>query len=319
VGDVTLAILSHKRYVGDGSVSGILDHAWGLSPAQDRVWAQISGLPPSIAHMRQLMVLQAFIDDSATPGGMFVLAGHVATAEVWAKFSKDWEEMLRYGVLDKYGSYHFKMSEIAANSERMSRVEAFYRIIEQHNLTAISCAVDVRILKKAISRLWALYNRIDWGPFDDPFFFTFRALIDCVHSHREKFIYLPDEKIDFIFDDQSQKKTVLSAWDLFVAGREDAARNRFGATPRFENDKEFLPLQAADLWAWWIREWHEQGTQTVTDEYGNINMVIPLVSSSRPKIFTAVIYSEEKIVESLICLLKSQYPGVTIYDDEYRG
>jgi hypothetical protein len=30
---------------------------------------------------------QAFIDESSTTGGEFVLGGHMATAEAWAQFS----------------------------------------------------------------------------------------------------------------------------------------------------------------------------------------------------------------------------------------
>jgi hypothetical protein len=33
------------------------------------------------------MVLQAFIDDSYTPNGVFVLGGYVASAEAWAELS----------------------------------------------------------------------------------------------------------------------------------------------------------------------------------------------------------------------------------------
>ena len=295
-----------------------LDHVWGLSPAQDRVWAQVSGLPPSRAHMRLLMVFQAFIDDSGTPGGVFVLAGHVASAEVWAKFSKDWEEMLPYGTLDKDGKYHFKMSEMASNQERLARVEAFYRIIEHHHLLAISCKIDIRDLNRAISRLWSLNRSIDWGPYADPFFFTFRALIDCVHSHRDQIPSLPRETIDFIFDDQSQKKMILSAWDNFIANREPDVQRWFGATPRFENDKEFLPLQAADLWAWWIREWHEDGSPMVAGEGGN-KMILGLVSSNRRREAVIIQYNEEQIVEVLLGIARSVYPNVAVYDAGYRG
>ena len=122
------------------------------------------------------MVLQAFIDDSATPGGIFVIAGHIASAEVWANFSNEWEQMLRYGTLDKDNKYHFKMSEMAANAERRSRVEAFYRIIEHYDLLSISCMVDVQNIKKATARIWSLSANLNFGPYTDPFIFVFRAL-----------------------------------------------------------------------------------------------------------------------------------------------
>ena len=63
----------------------------------------------------------------------------------------------------------------------------------------------------------------------------------------------------FIFDDQSEKTIILNAWESYVSGNTEDVRERFGATPRFEDDKDFLPLQAADFWAWWVREWYSDG------------------------------------------------------------
>ena len=119
-------------------MNALLDHAWGKSAAQDRVWAQVTGLAPSRAVRRWLMALtyQAFIDDSYTHGGEFVLAGHVATAENWAKFAAEWENLLPSGTLGKSG-YHFKMAEMAAIPERMERVPAFYWVVEKYALGSL--------------------------------------------------------------------------------------------------------------------------------------------------------------------------------------
>ena len=209
----------------------ILSHQWGRSRPQDRVWAQVVGLPPSRAHKRLLMVFQAFIDDSYKPEGVYVLAGHIASAEVWGRFSQEWEELLPYGTRATDGGFHFKANEMMNNPERAERVGAFYRLIENSDLVSISCKINISDLNKAKDRLWVFGNRIDWGPFTDPFFFTFRALIDCVHSHRRTMPSLPqDDKIDFIFDDQSQKSMIISAWDKFLENRDPAVREMFGAT-----------------------------------------------------------------------------------------
>jgi hypothetical protein len=116
---------------------------WGKSAAQDRVWAQMSGLAPSRAGKRLFVVLQAFIDDSYTSDGVYVLAGYISSAEAWANFSKHWEEMLPFGTLNKHGRYHFKMSEMGANDEGMSRLPGFFRIIEKNVLVALSCKINI--------------------------------------------------------------------------------------------------------------------------------------------------------------------------------
>jgi hypothetical protein len=81
---------------------------------------------------------QAFVDGSATPNGDFVLAGHIATAEAWAHFAKEWEELLPFGTLAKNGKYHFKMSEMARSEGGIERTGPFYRLIEKYAVVSIA-------------------------------------------------------------------------------------------------------------------------------------------------------------------------------------
>ena len=90
-------------------MNALLSHVWGKGKA-DRVWGHVVGLAPRTAVRRFLMVFKAFIDDSSTPGGEFVLAGHVANAEEWAEFTKEWEELLLHGLQE---SPHFENGVIS--------------------------------------------------------------------------------------------------------------------------------------------------------------------------------------------------------------
>jgi hypothetical protein len=239
----------------------ISNHHWGVSKAQDRVWAQVCGLRPSKAGKRLFLVLQAYIDDSRSVSGTLVLAGYIASAEQWAAFSKDWEELLPYGTLNKHGKYHFKMSEMAMSENRMERVGAFWKVIERHVLMSVSCRTNVNYFPRAMNRFASLGENIDWGYAKNPYLWTFRALLDVFHARREKISQSINinEPVDFIFDEQSEKATIISSWDEFLKNRPDDIRALYGATPRFEDDNDFLPLQAADLWAWWVRMWSDKG------------------------------------------------------------
>jgi hypothetical protein len=63
------------------------------------------------------------------------------------------------------------------------------------------------------------------------------------------------EKVDFIFDERvKEKKKIRDAWDAYKENADPDIKPYIGSDPRFENDIEFLPLQAADLNAWWIRK-----------------------------------------------------------------
>jgi hypothetical protein len=288
-------------------VNALLNHRWGLSPAQDRVWAQVTGLAPSGAVRRFLMALnfQAFIDDSVTgpsPDREFVLAGHIAPAEAWAKFAKEWEELLPSGTIAENGNFHFKMSEMGQTPERMERVPPFYWLIENHVTMSVSCRMNLTDFQKARERVRSMALGfglvIDFVRWNNPYYVVFRGLIDVFHLEREliKSEIPLDEQVDFIFDDQSEKSFILAAWDEYLAAREDDIRDYYGATPRFENDQKFLPLQAADLWAWWVRRWYEEDAAQVPDKMRAFDFG-KWRGKRRPVL--AFSYSEERLVETL--------------------
>jgi hypothetical protein len=70
---------------------------------------------------------------------------------------------------------------------------------------------------------------------------------------------LIDEPVDFIFDEESEKKRCLNAWDRLKYSASTDVRRLLGDTPIYRDDKTTLPLQAADLYAYWVREWELRG------------------------------------------------------------
>jgi Protein of unknown function (DUF3800) len=285
---------------------------FGASPLAKIVYGhKQAGISPKNAGRRLLLVLQAFIDDSYSEGGYFVLAGHIASAEAWAAFAKEWEEILPYGVLNKYNKYHFKMSEMALLPERFMRVGAFYRIIEKHVLASISCRFKPLDLIRAKNRIWIPNQRIDYGFVNNTYMFAFRALMDMFHSHkRECDQFIPyGETVDFIFDEQTERRPIISAWDEYIANRPDHIRNLFGTTPRFENDTKFLPLQASDLWAWWVRKWSEDGT--IGQNLKSPNFIDWTAKREYPKI--DISFDEDQLAKTFIDWAKPYInPGTII-------
>ena len=172
---------------------------------------------------------------------------------------QEWDRMLPYGTLRPDGTYHFKMSEMASNQERMARVPAFFKIIEEHVLLSLSCTINLEQVRRAKERIWVPGAQINWDFVDNRYKFAFRCLLDNFHTHKSvvELIIPLHEKVDFIFDDRTEKKAIIETWDLYMQARPPETRDLYGAAPRFEKDEEFLPLQAADFWAWWVREWYE--------------------------------------------------------------
>jgi hypothetical protein len=66
--------------------------------------------------------------------------------------------------------------------------------------------------------------------------------------------------VKFIFDEQKGVEADIALWfDSMKQHLPRAARKLISGTPQFENDKDYTPLQAADMLAWHLRREHEEG------------------------------------------------------------
>ena len=63
------------------------------------------------------------------------------------------------------------------------------------------------------------------------------------------------DKIDFYFDEQAKEKgEIAEAWEWYKEIAIGEHKDLLGSFPSFMDDKKLLPLQAADLVAWWVRK-----------------------------------------------------------------
>jgi hypothetical protein len=157
------------------------------------------------------------------------------------------------------------MSEMA---HKMEHVPLFHEVIHKYALFCLSFTIDKRALERALRRITVDDVVITHSSLSDPYFICFRNLLDSFVRFRaldsktgeqiEKFIPV-DKSVDFYFDEQTQKKVIRSVWAEIIEKRAPEVRELYGSEPKFENDEIFLPLQAADFWAWWIRKGHENG------------------------------------------------------------
>lgn len=238
-------------------------HNWGASLAADRLWSFVVGYG-SNAGKRLLMFLQANIDDSEDhEGGTFVLGGYIAPAASWDAFVAEWESLVATdGVYDEPGSpRYFKMKRMARQS-RLPRVEGFYRIIEKHALAALSCSFNIHDLARAKRRIFCPGVAVNLDDLDK-YVFAYRLLLDAFHGKRDEFpeALPPTEKVDFIFDFQKQAERFLRVWNDYIERRPKNLADIYGERPVPKDEKEWLPLQAADLWAWWVRKWVIEGRE----------------------------------------------------------
>jgi hypothetical protein len=195
-------------------------------------------------------MLRAFIDDSDVGGGpAYVLAGWIAPAEKWASFSDRWDEILRMSPRVAY----FKFSEamglggefagISAPS-RDFKMKLFTRLIEEYELLGVSASAPRSVFEEWFGR--------DVGALGNPYAVLFYGIISCILRHYSR--VAPEEKIDFVFDEQpGQMRKVLDGWDQWMAILDDDHRDMIAGPPIFRRDTDMLPLQAADMHAGWLR------------------------------------------------------------------
>jgi uncharacterized protein DUF3800 len=255
----------------------------------------VSGLPPFKRKGRLLGMWQAYVDDSGRldHSPVLVLGGFVAPVIAWVPFNREWQRMLDMNPRIEY----FKMNEAARLSDQFShwsaerrdeRVSIAYRIIEDHVTLQISTVIALEPFYRLLKKTSREHNKkgmyIVKG---NPYLLAFSAIVHHVANHQRSLGV--SEKIDFIFDDQAMEKTLIrDSWDELKERADPTINVLMGRTPQFEDDKEFLPLQAGDLLAWWVR-----------------SMATESINGMRPKIAPPWIP-------------KRRIPGVQIVFDEPR-
>ena len=285
-----------------------LRHNWGESLAADRTMAKLSGLSPRLWGRRRLMNLQAFIDESED-GEYFVLAGYAASPARWRDFSIEWERRLRYAKLGPNNVRRFKMNEMAAG--RMDDVVTFYRVIEEFAELAVSVVFKPAYLTSALHRITFPGKLITWGGWSNPYLLGFRVLTDIINRRRDDIsqVLRPNEKIDFIFDERRvEKENIVRVWDRIIEQLPMEHAVLYGNTPSFENDEEYLPLQAADFWAWWVRRWAIQYPEShISGEFPwNYNREKP------PRLM--ITFSEEGLIDYLVAETANILPSGTSFN-----
>lgn len=201
------------------------------------------------------MPVQAFVDDSGGRGHSryFVLAGLITDAERWAEFSNEWDACLKA----RPSIRRFKMRDAAGcsgefrsftPSERDDKLRQFCRIINRHPKLLTYTIIDL----DAYAETWAKGRFVAAR---DPYFWPFHNTI--MNAALSLWDYGLRERFEIIFDEQLIFGPRAKVWypgALAIArAREPDAASIMPIDPLFRTDDEFLPLQAADLFAWTLR------------------------------------------------------------------
>ncbi len=204
------------------------------------------------------MTIQAYIDASGTGSELFVFAGHMATAEKWLLFSNQWNKRLKDYNIRVYKACD--MSNVESDIEMSSH---FYEVIEEHVDLQFSLSLCKSDLSDAV-------NDIDWPPhikkvhrLKNAYYFGFKALVNLLLQNSKSLNI--NGTVDFVFDTESESKDTMKLWNDIRKGSSSDVAILMGDL-EYKDDKESPPLQAADLYAYWMRKLVMQCGQNVNDE-----------------------------------------------------
>jgi hypothetical protein len=225
---------------------------------------------PDVKRNRRLMLVateyQWFIDDSGSSASqpVFVLAGFLSTVERWAEFSNEWQAALDLPPKLEY----FKASEamgLAADGQFaqwrgwnkklcVERVNLLADIIRKYAKARISVSMRHDDFNQHLRSIPAGGSRS--LSTDYPFAMIANMLV--VKARLFALDLKLDGPCDFIFDEQGQfGKDFADKWEVIADLLRKEGRGKhaafLGSAPIFRDEKQFLPLQAADLYAWLVR------------------------------------------------------------------
>jgi hypothetical protein len=234
--------------------------------AAAQVWRLVSGYAPGKRENRFMVVLvdpqlvaDASGNDPLSP--FFVFGGFIAPAAQWAAFSEDWQTALDLPPKLDY----FKMTQAANMSgefdpdkgwteqKRDDRIITLARIIRHHASVRVSAWIrrsdyDTHIMSLPVPRRHL--------GIDSPYVMLVNQLVMAIAVMGDQHGIM--SPCDYIFDtEQGFDEEIFVAWPnikwlLQMSARSDIAQF-VGERPIYRDDKTFLPLQAADLYAWQVR------------------------------------------------------------------
>jgi hypothetical protein len=144
------------------------------------------------------------------------------------------------------------MNEIGGSPERMLIAGWFYRAIEEHLQRFVAISVNIKSLKQAVTDTGFRDAMVDPSYLDNPYILGFRAILDLTAQFQHELGIA--EPIDFFFDQRGEEQKVRAGFEIFKEYCREDIKDRLGSKPRFEDDEEFLPLQAGDMLAWHVRK-----------------------------------------------------------------
>jgi len=205
----------------------------------------------------RMVMFKAYFDDSGSEeeSKILVLSGCVQSYKVWADFSISWEAAL----VRPPSIRHFHMREARMLQGEFLRWRGKDRDEKVSFLATVLKTYDPWTLTVWLSRKehYQIVKPIAPYMLHHPYVYLFyAAILKLAHLHEHMGIKLP---VEYVFDYQGVVGEDAALWHRHIKSwQPPEVAALMGGTPKFEDDKVVLPLQAADMVAWHIRRRKER-------------------------------------------------------------
>lgn len=239
-----------------------------IRKASDKVWALVAGLPRGKRERRLIMALTAFLDDSGSEpqSEHFVLAGFVSAAEQWAVIADEWQSICDAAPRIEY----FKMAEAMglrgqfggwSREDRDKKVIALSEVIPRSTVIQICAVMRNEDFSETIKKL-RIYKAQRELMYEHPYLLLWWTLLQKFYPQWLRMGF--QEPVNFIFDRQlGFEVPAIALWQSMLQFAKTSLAPEFynllSGSPRFEDDKDVVPLQLADMHAWAIRRQLSRG------------------------------------------------------------
>ncbi len=214
-----------------------------------------------------MVTLKAFFDDSGSDAQspIFVVGGYISTVEMWSRLSEEW---CRIVAREGFSFFHMTDAE-SGNGEfrylkgdvarRHALIREFASLVENHTLCGIGAGLSRPTWDKTVAMAIAaepgLIRKVGV-----PYEILFTQIFRGVREQCERYGASPAET-EIVFAKQAgmesrSKRMAKSVCDF--AGFPE---------PTFGEMVELPPLQAADMFAWWLRRSLKDKSASIADRH----------------------------------------------------
>jgi hypothetical protein len=237
---------------------------------------------------QRIMGLTTYVDDSGSDPSspVYVLGGVCLPSSWWEEHvSPEWSGVLK----DTPPIPYFKASEVWEKD--IEKESAWASLEPSRRRRKVDALVDVLTTYHPLTFSFQL-NWSDFKDFkntyslplgkDDPYFYLYYGAI--ILQARWGIREANPTPVDFVFDNQNQVGKLVSEWyPVFKSKCSSEIQRRLGNIPRFDDEKTCVPLQCADMFAWYARrnaldslpsEWHKNVWAQLSRHYsvGTVDM-----------------------------------------------